>query len=188
MYYPATQGRLRGYVPGIGGLATPAGTAIRGGVAPASLTAPLTGGYAITATLSTSPVLGPNLAPAASVAQITGFTVFEESSALLTGFQIGPVPQTLPGASGSINFVEMGAGIEIMVGCDNALAQTLRNGVITTYPVSWDLTRQCLIEISSSSPALPVQLGGVAVGQVIKPKLWGTGLKWSEGWVAVIRI
>jgi hypothetical protein len=97
----------------------------------------------------TTIALGPNLVRATSIGTnpitaaapvLTGFTVFNQSQALVNTPQ-SPVPAA--GSGGSINFVRIGSGVRLAVQCNPVLASL--QGDPINFAVSWDFGSQELV-------------------------------------------
>lgn len=108
-------------------------------------TAPIWGGCGITESLTTAGTeaseLGSVLALATAQTNLTGFTVFDQSHALIQTPQ-SPVPMCVP--SGGINFYRFGSGARIAVKCSSAVAAALAGGAIN-QALYWDYTNQVLL-------------------------------------------
>lgn len=136
---------------------------VSGIVSPAQST-PLWGGMGITENLTTSgqeaASIGSVLALASAEANLTGFTVFNQSHAMINSPQSpvplaaaggGVGPPALPG--GAINFFRLGSGARLWVGCSSATASALAGGAIN-QALYWDYTNQVLLS-SPGGTALP---------------------------------
>jgi len=152
---------------------------------------PMWGGNGITETL---PVAGTEvdsvtsvLALATSQANLTGFTVFNQSAAMIQTAQ-SPVP--LAPATGGINFYRFGSGARIVVQCSQATATTLA-GAAVNVALYWDYTNQVLLAAPGGT-AIAAKLVGVesnGSAQVVTYNS-GTGFAtWNRaGYAAVIQI
>jgi hypothetical protein len=109
------------------------------------------GGMAITAYVQQP--CGAALTLATNPQQITGFTVFDRSTALVSTAG-EPVPSALPNMS--INFVALGCGLRLVLQADESLVNALKGAAVNT-PVCWDFTRQCAIPFSAAAGALPIR-------------------------------
>ena len=134
-----------------------------GGFLSSSATDPIWGGCAITATNPTpssqAPQLGKEIALATAETNLTGFTVFNQGTAMLMSAQ-SRVPLSFQGMG--VNFVALGSGLRVIVNCDPTLALALE-GEAVNKQVQWDFTNQKLIAYTSGT-ALPVQIDRVYVG------------------------
>jgi len=79
--------------------------------------------------------------PATSQANLTGFSVFNQSAALIQTPQ-SPVP--LASASMGLNFYRLGSRARIAVQLDSAVATTLQGGAVN-QALYWDYTNQKLL-------------------------------------------
>lgn len=171
---------------------------VSGIVSPAQST-PLWGGMGITESLPTSGVeaasIGSVLGLATSQANLTGFTVFNQSLAMINSPQ-SPVPLAAAGngstgPGGAINFFRMGSGARIWVACSSAVAAAYAGGTSASIYTAtyWDYTNQVLL----SAP------GGTAIGvRVLKVDTAGTSMivvysgglaTWNySGYAAMIQI
>ena len=118
--------------------------ALAGGYLASTETLPMWGGVGISETIPNSNA-GPALIRATSLTQtsaggLTGFTVFDQASAMITTPQ-SPVP--LAGSLMSVNFYRLGSGARIAVDCDPTLVN-LQTQIISKQ-VSWDFTAQRLV-------------------------------------------
>ncbi|CAI3954099.1 unnamed protein product [Commensalibacter communis] len=113
---------------------------------------------------------------ATAVADIIGFTVFNQTNNLFL-FGANTVPVTHNG--GTINFLRFGSNARIALPCDPALRKYLNTPVSQAY-VSWDFTKNQLIAGSESSN-IPVRLldmnfqsNVVAVDSATQNVTWNT--------------
>lgn len=173
---------------------------LRSGIVSASAAAPMWGGEAVTVSLTTAATNAPSgsaagqadelqavLTLATAQANVNGFTVFNQSAAMLSTPQ-SPVPLAPQG--GSINYALLGSGARITVPISASNAATLRAGSAINTAVYWDYTNQVLL-IAPGGTALPVTLDDVIVGNCpIVSYSSGTGFATYNynGSVAVIRI
>lgn len=169
---------------------------VSGVIAPATTT-PMWGGEAITDSLWTAGVesssIGSVLALATAAANITGFTVFDQSSAMYSTPQ-SPVPLapggdgTRPG--GAINFYRLGSGARIAVACVQAVAAALAHGA-SNIAVYWDYTNQVLLSAPGGT-ALPVKLVGLDMIGNSKVVVYNSGTGYATwntaGYTAIIQI
>ena len=124
-------------------------------------TLPMWGGVAVSQVVPSSSVmgLGGAVARATSLANHTGFSVFNQSYAWVQTPQ-SPVPTATNGMS--VGFYRFGTEAKIPVACSSVLAAALvGNG--TNQQVQWDYTNQVLIAYVSGT-ALPVSILDVQIG------------------------
>jgi hypothetical protein len=119
-------------------------------------TAPLFGGMAISEKIAPASgydrTLGGTILPATAVANVTGFTVFNQGYSLV-GSPSSPVPVTgNPGAS--VPFFRMGSGARIAVAMDPSLVG-LDGGLITSQ-VSWDFVNQVLQPFNAATATVAI--------------------------------
>ncbi len=160
------------------------------GVVNPSATSPMWGGIGITDSLPTpgteSGSVGHVLALATSATNLTGFTVFDQATAMIQSPQ-SPVP--LAAASMAINFYRFGSGARIAVQCSNTTATTLESAA-SNVPLYWDYTNQVLLA-SPGGTAINAKLVGVNIGNsMVVAYNSGTGFgTWTtNGSVAIIEI
>jgi hypothetical protein len=137
---------------------------LNSGIVSSSATAPMWGGEGITESLTTAGTeadeIGSVLLLATSEANLTGFTVFNQATAMVQSPQ-SPCP--LAAQTMGINFVRLGSGARIVVACSAATAAALAGQPINTA-VYWDYTNQVLLA-SPGGTALPnVKLVDVNIG------------------------
>jgi hypothetical protein len=126
------------------------------------------------------------LALASAETNITGFTVFNQSSALIQTPQ-SPVPIAPP--SGFINFCRLGSGARIVVPV-SAVDAAAMQGQPVNQLVYWDYTNQVLLH-NAGGTAIPVKVLDINVGNSQVPSYnSGTGFyTWNyAGSSAVIQI
>jgi hypothetical protein len=109
------------------------------------------GGMAIQAFLQGSE-LGFALQLAQTVTQISGFTVFDRSTALVSTEE-DPVPTA--GPNYAINFVNVGSGARLVLAASDAVLEALENAPVTMQ-LSWDFECQRVIPFSDAAGALPI--------------------------------
>jgi hypothetical protein len=117
--------------------------ALASGTLSASATLPLWGGVPISesvAATGTDATQGGSIIQASSVANITGWSVFNNAYSMV-GSPSSPVPQAA-GANASVAFFRTGCGIRIPVAMDPSLVSL--NGNLITTNVSWDFNNQIL--------------------------------------------
>lgn len=181
----------RGYVQGVA-LDDPSvrNWLVSGVVAPAASN-PMWGGEAITESLVTPNVqaneIGSVLSLATAQANLTGFTVFNQSLAMIQSTQ-SPVP--LAPQSGAINFYRLGSGARIAVKCSSAVAAALAGGVVNPA-LYWDYTNQMLLNAPGGT-AINVKVVDVDTAGNSRTVVYnsGTGFAtWNDtDFVAVIQI
>lgn len=157
---------------------------IAGGIVGQTETIPMYGGICISesipqpysqATLPSAKALGGIITRTASVANYTGFTVYNMLQSAVNSPQ-SPVP--LVGSGGEINFVRRGSNVRLAVACDPSLV-SLNTGLITQQ-VSWDFNNQVLQPFDASTPTYSITsmvwsntLGGQVAVVVAVPSLVG---------------
>jgi hypothetical protein len=152
---------------------------------------PIWGACAITESLPTAgteaDAIGSVLALATAEANLTGWTVYNQSAALLQSAQ-SPAPLCPPG--GSINFYRNGSEARIAVACSQAVAAALAGQPVNTA-VYWDYVNQLLLNAPGGTALNVLLVGVVATGnaQVVSYNS-GTGLAtWSRtGYLAIIQL
>lgn len=156
---------------------------INQGIVAATSLGPLWGGMAITA--SNRQTSGASVQLAESVATITGWTVFDRSTALISTKQ-APVPTALPNMS--INYVTVRCGAKLVLQAAPELMTALRNGVNVGTPLSWDFQCQRVIPYAAAVGALPMQSIVRAIEQAYVVKWKGAGARWELGPAVVITV
>ena len=160
--------------------------ALRSGVVSTAATVPMWGGVAIAESLAGGTTgfvdqLNSVLAPASSGNGITGFTVFNQATAMVIT-NSSNVP--LSGSSMAVNFFRFGSGARVAVNTTSAVASALAGGTIapTLY---WDPVAYQVTTVSTSNVALPttVKLTHVNVGNSkVVNYASGTGYAtWADG-------
>jgi hypothetical protein len=160
------------------------------GIVSPSATTPMWGGEGVTVSLPTAGTeageIGAVLTLATAQSNLNGFTVFNQSSAMIQSPQ-SPVP--LAPAGGAINYVLIGSRARITVACSNTIAAALAGGAINAA-LYWDYTNQVLLNAPGGT-AIPVLVVDVNVGnsQIVTYNS-GTGFAtWTRnGSTAVIEI
>jgi hypothetical protein len=145
-----------GYVQGVYQDAPALRYSLMTGTLSANATGPIWGGMAISESLAPTSgydrTQGGTITAATAVANITGFSVFNNAYAW-PGSPQSPVPTA--GASGmTIPFFRLGSGIEIPVACDPSLVSL--NGGLITQQVSWDFNNQVLQPYDASTATYSV--------------------------------
>ncbi len=165
--------------------------ALRSGVVSTAATVPMWGGIAIAESLAggtTGVVDQVNsiLAAASSVNGVTGFTVFNQASAMVIT-NSSNVP--LAGSSMAVNFFRFGSGARVSVNTPAAVASELAGGSISPT-LYWDPVAYQVTTVSTSNVALPasVKLSHVNVGNSkVVSYATGTGYAtWTNGGSALV--
>jgi hypothetical protein len=126
---------------------------IAGGIVAATETIPMWGGIAIAENIPligvTQPMseLGGTVIRAATIAAITGFSVFNMNYAMVNSPQ-SPVPLSPSGAQ--VNFVRIGSNTRLAVACDPGLVSL--GGSSIAQQVGWDINNQRLAPYDASTP------------------------------------
>lgn len=179
-----------GYVQGTA-LSDPAirNQLVQGLVAP-GVTVPLYGGMGITESivnpLDGNSAIGSELTLATAVANLTGFTVFDQSTAMYNSPQ-SPVPLAPSGggnhiAGGFINFYRLGSGARIAVACSQSVAAAFQSNPVNTLAY-WDYTNQVLLSAPGGG-AIPVKVIAVDAAGHSKIVVYNTGTgfaTWNDG-------
>jgi|SRR5580765_350082 len=127
---------------------------LAGGVLAATETLPMTGGVAIseyTPSVALAKAAGGNIARATAVANITGFSVFNQAHHMIS------TPQsTAPsvGSGGGVHFVRLGSNVRLAVAMNPSLVST--DGGLITQQLSWDFAAQRLIAYDASTATTAV--------------------------------
>jgi hypothetical protein len=181
-FLPSTSGYTQGLA-----LADPAASQwLLSGAVASSVTQPVWGGMGIQELVAApgADSYGNNIAIAASIANITGFSVFNRGYNMLT--TPGNNVQTAS-AGMSIPYFRFGSNIRIPVLCTSALITAVEANGINTQ-VQWDTTNQQLIPFASGT-ALPVKVVALDTNSKVVSYNSGTGaVTWSTGNVAVIQL
>lgn len=156
------------------------------GFVASTVTQPVWGGMGIKELVQSpgSEGAGNAIALATSIADITGFTVFNRAYSMLTtpGNNV-----QIASAGMSVAYFRFGSNIRIPVLCTAALITAVENGGINTQ-VQWDTTNQQLIPFASGT-ALGVKVVALDTNSKIVSYDSGTGaVTWSTGSVAVIQL
>lgn len=130
-----------------------------------SETFPMWGGVGIAESISGN-VLGNTLIRAATIAAITGFTVFDQAHNMIQ------LPNQVPMAFGgqTMSFYRLGSGARIPVACDPALAAILLAGASVSPQVSWDVNTQRLVEYNAATAT--VNVTSITASYSATTKLW----------------
>jgi hypothetical protein len=156
------------------------------GIVSPSASAPMWGGMAITESLPTAGTEASSvtsvLALATALANLTGWTVFDQSSAMISSAQ-SPVP--LSGAGGAINFYRTGSRARIAVACSSAVAASLAGGVVNPT-VYWDYTNQVLATSGTGALAVKVvAVDKVGNSQIVNYNSGGSNETLSSGFILI---
>ena len=125
---------------------------LTGGLLGPNETLPMWGGVGITESLplnTNDGTLGNTITRASSVANITGFSVFNQAHNWINSPQ-SPVPLASPGMG--VPLFRLGSGILVPVACNQAFAASLASGSIAQQ-CSWDLQAQQLIPYEPAEAA-----------------------------------
>jgi hypothetical protein len=144
-----------GYVQGVYQDDPAIRNALATGVLSASATVPLWGGVPISESIAgatADSTLGGSIIQAASVANITGWSVFNNAYSMV-GSPTSPVPLAV-NAGASVAFFRSGCGIRIPVGMDPSLVSL--DGSLITSQVSWDFNNQILQPFDASTTTYAV--------------------------------
>jgi hypothetical protein len=152
-----------GYVAGTA-LADPANRfELNQGMVGLAVTTPIWGGVGITESVGNpaneSLSMGSVIIAATSQANLTGFAVFDQATAMIQSAQ-SPVP--LAAAGMSVNYYRIGSGIRIAVPCSAAVAAAFEGGSINVA-LYWDYTNQVLLAAPGGT-AINVKVVDVNVG------------------------
>lgn len=133
------------------------------GIVGTGVTTPMWGGNGITESIalptSSALALGSVLTLATSQANLTGFTVFDQATAMIQSAQ-SPVP--LAAAGMAMNYYRLGSGMRIAVPCSNAVATAFEGGAVNVA-LYWDYTNQVLLNAPGGT-AIAVKVVDVNVG------------------------
>lgn len=161
------------------------------GIVGPAVTNPMWGGVGITENLPTAGVEADSttsiLTLATSQANLTGFTVFNQSAAMIQTAQ-NPVP--LAPATGGINFIRLGSGLRIVVACSAAVAAAYAGNPVNTAAY-WDYTNQVLLSAPGGTAIAVKVVGVVTTGnaQVVATSAGAATGAWNRaGYCAVIQI
>jgi hypothetical protein len=162
-----------GYTQGVAHDDPAARYALAGGYLAATETLPMYGGVAISETVSSTIAnghMGNAISRATLVANVTGFSVFNQSHNGINWPQ-SRVPTIQ--SNMSVNFYRLGSGARIPVACDPGLVSA--NGQLITQQVSWDFNNQRLqayvasaatVSVTSMTATYSATLGGETVAIV----------------------
>ncbi|OYV49198.1 MAG: hypothetical protein B7X10_02125 [Burkholderiales bacterium 21-58-4] len=159
---------------------------IRGGFVANTVTQPVWGGLPLSVAIpANSSGIGPSLTLATTIANITGWSVFNQANNMI--LTPGPnVPVSTIGMG--VNFIEPGCGLRLAVKCSTSLLSALPGEAQNTQ-VQWDFTNNQL-EAYVSGTALPVVVEFVSSTSKVVVYNSGTGaVTWDDaGPCAVIRV
>lgn len=160
---------------------------LAGGILATAETVPMWGGIAISELIpptTSNGVLGSTIARATALANITGFSVFDQAHNGLTTPQ-SPVPLFASGMG--INFYRLGSGARLALQIDPALVSL--DGGLITQNVSWDYANGKIIAYDGSNK-LPVTIQKIIVSNCkIVSYNAGTGnATWVNGACAIVTI
>lgn len=144
-----------GYVQGVYQDEPAIRNALAVGSLSAAATVPLWGGVPISESIASSTAdatLGGSIIQAASVANITGWSVFNNAYSMV-GSPTSPVPLAV-NAGASVAFFRSGCGIRIPVAMDPSLVSL--DGGLITQNVSWDFNNQILQPYDASTTTYAV--------------------------------
>lgn len=144
-----------GYVQGVYQDDPAIRNALASGTLSASATVPLWGGVPISESIAASTAdatMGGSIIQAASVANITGWSVFNNAYSMV-GSPTSPVPLAV-NAGASVAFFRSGCGIRIPVAMDPSLVSL--DGGLITQNVSWDFNNQILQPYDASTATYSV--------------------------------
>jgi hypothetical protein len=152
-------------------------------VDPAYTAAPMYGGMAITESMITpgteSSAIMHVIRPATAAANVTGFSVFNQSAGMIQTPQ-SPVPLASSGMG--LNLFRLGSRARIAVQLDSAVAAALQAGNIN-QALYWDYTNQKLLNAPGGT-AIPVKVIDInfANSKVVDASLIGSGIvNWKNG-------
>lgn len=158
--------------------------ALRTGVAASSITVPLWGGVAIAETLAggSSGVVDQAdsiLLPASSVNGVTGFTVYNQASAMVIT-NASNAPSSMPLMA--VNFFRFGSGARVAVQTTSTVAAALAGGTISPT-LYWDPVNYQVTTVSASNVALPagVKLTHVNQGNSRIVNFSTPNVVWADG-------
>lgn len=126
------------------------------------------GGMPITESLSgfsaanniNNSVMGNKITKATALANISGFTVFNQAHNGLTT-PSSPVPQYA--SNMSVSYYRFGSNMRVALKCSAEVVALATSGAPTTTKLDWDFTKQELI-VASGDTALPVKLLAIQSG------------------------
>lgn len=144
-----------GYVQGVYQDDPAIRNALAVGTLSASATLPLWGGVLISESIASATAdatMGGSIIQASSIANITGFSVFNNAYSMV-GSPSSPVP--MAGSAGaSVAFFRMGCGIRIPVAMDPSLVSL--DGSLITSQVSWDFNNQVLQPFDAATATVSI--------------------------------
>lgn len=173
-----------GYIAGVMSDDPVARYYIASGVVDPGAAAPMYAGEGITDSLTQAgteaSVLGNRLNLATAQANLTGFTVANQSTAMIQTPQ-SPVPQAPQG--GAINFVRFKSGARLALPISPANAATLL-GSASNVALYWDFVNQVVL-LAGATP-MPVTLLDVNIGNSKVVTSSGGNLLWNNGGSCVL--
>lgn len=140
-----------GYIQGMAMSDPSARNWLCGGNYQAGQTLPIWGGVAISENINASSQVGNNIAYATLIANLTGFTVFDQARSMVTTPQ-SPVPLGFPGDT--VSYYRLGSNARIPLAIDPSLV-SLSGGLITQQ-VSWDFNNQRIQQYVAATPTVSV--------------------------------
>lgn len=163
--------------------------ALRTGVASSAITVPIWGGVAIAESLAggSSGVVEQAesvLLPATSGNGITGFTVYNQASAMVIT-NASNAPSAMP--SMAVNFFRFGSGARVAVQTTSTVAAALAGGTISPT-LYWDPVNYQVTTTSTSNVALPagVKLTHVNQGNSRVVTFSSPNVTWTDGGSAIV--
>lgn len=144
-----------GYVQGVYQDEPAVRYSLASGTLSASATLPLWGGVPISESIAASTAdatMGGSIIQASSIANITGFSVFNNAYSMV-GSPSSPVPLAAS-AGASVAFFRMGCGIRIPVAMDPSLVSL--DGSLITSQVSWDFNNQVLQPFDAATATVSI--------------------------------
>lgn len=125
-------------------------------------TLPMFGGVGIQELIKASSTLGPNIKYATTIANLTGFSVFDQATSWVNTPQ-SPVPTASPGQT--VPFYRLGCGARIPLAIDPSLISL--DGGLITQQVSWDFNNQFITAYQASSGTVTItSMTATTVGTV----------------------
>lgn len=151
-----------GYIQGMSMPDPSARNWLCGGNYQAGQTKPIWGGVGISENIAASAQTGNTIAYATLIANLTGFTVFDQARSMVTSPQ-SPVPLAAPGQT--VSYYRFGSNARIPLAIDPSLI-SLSGGLITQQ-VSWDFNNQRIVAYDAATPTISVtSMTATTVGTV----------------------
>ena len=151
-------------------------------------TVPVWAGLPITetgnVTAGTAANMGPVIAAATAITNITGFTIANQAynNIITPGNQVQVALALM-----TTSFIRLGSNARIAVAIDSVALASLENVAINTQ-LAWDFTNNALTTYTSGT-ALPVKLLSINLNSKIVSYNSGTGaVNWTTGAAAIIQI